>query len=63
MQGLGLIAISVGLTFVAGLIPSRIAAKKDPQPPWLADAPAAVGHPDEKDVKNVVRLLEKMDLP
>lgn len=30
LQGLGLIAISVGLTFVAGLIPSRIAAKKDP---------------------------------
>lgn len=30
LQGLGLIAISVGLTFIAGLIPSRIAAKKDP---------------------------------
>ena len=30
MQALGLVAISVGLTFVAGLIPSRIAAKKDP---------------------------------
>lgn len=30
VQGIGLIAISVGLTFVAGLIPSRIAAKKDP---------------------------------
>ena len=30
MQGIGLIGISVGLTFIAGLIPSRIAAKKDP---------------------------------
>lgn len=41
----------------------EMAAKKDPQPPWLADAEAAVGHPDEKDVKNVVRLLEELDLP
>jgi putative ABC transport system permease protein len=30
MQGIGLIGISVGLTFIAGLIPSRIAARKDP---------------------------------
>ena len=30
IEALGLIAISVLLTFVAGLIPSRIAAKKDP---------------------------------
>ncbi len=29
-KALGLVAISVGLTFIAGLIPSRIAAKKDP---------------------------------
>jgi len=41
----------------------EVAAKKDPQPSWLADAPAAVGHPDERDIKNVVRLLEEMDLP
>jgi putative ABC transport system permease protein len=30
MQGIGLIGISVGLTFIAGLIPSRIASRKDP---------------------------------
>ncbi len=41
----------------------EMAAKKDPQPPWLADAPAAVGHPDEKDVRNVVRMLEESTLP
>ncbi len=41
----------------------EMAAKKDPQPPWLADAPAAVGHPDEKDMKNVVRMLVELDLP
>ncbi len=39
------------------------ASKKDPQPQWFADAPAAAGHPDETDVKNVVRLLEELDLP
>ena len=39
------------------------AAKKDPQPPWLADAPAAAGHPDEKDLENVVRMLVELDLP
>lgn len=41
----------------------EMAAKKDPQPPWLADAPAAAGHPDEKDMENVVRLLVELDLP
>ncbi|MCD6322181.1 MAG: ATP-binding cassette domain-containing protein [Clostridiales bacterium] len=30
LQGLGLLALSIGLTFIAGFIPSRIAAKKDP---------------------------------
>lgn len=30
LQGLGLLVLSVGLTFIAGFIPSRIAAKKDP---------------------------------
>lgn len=49
-----------------GQVPEKVlemAAKKDPQPPWLADAPAAVGHPDEKDVENVVRMLVELDLP
>lgn len=41
----------------------EMAAKKDPQPPWLADAPAAAGHPDEKDMQNVVRMLVELDLP
>ncbi len=41
----------------------EMASKKDPQPPWLADAPAAAGHPDEKDVENVVRMLVELDLP
>ncbi len=28
----------------------EMVAKKDPQPPWLAAAPAAVGHPDADDL-------------
>ncbi len=30
LSAFGLVAVSVGLTFIAGLIPSGIAAKKDP---------------------------------
>ena len=32
-------------------------AAKDPKPPWFADAPAAKGHPDEKDIKELVHLI------
>jgi hypothetical protein len=39
------------------------AAQKNPQPPWLVDAPAAKGHPDAHDLKMVVRMLEELDLP
>ena len=39
------------------------AAQKTPQPAWLADAPAAKGHPDTNDLKMVVRMLEELDLP
>ena len=33
------------------------AANKDPQPPWLADAPAAKGHPDAGDFTDLVNAL------
>ncbi len=39
------------------------AAQKNPQPAWLADAPAAEGHPDANDLKMVVRMLEELTLP
>lgn len=39
------------------------AAQETPQPAWLADAPAAKGHPDAHDLKMVVRMLEELDLP
>ena len=35
-------------------------AGSKPEPPvWLADAPAANGHPDETDLKNIGLALEK----
>jgi flavodoxin len=33
------------------------AAAKDPQPPWLADAPAAKGHPNATDFMNLSETL------
>lgn len=41
----------------------EMAAKKDPRPPWLDAAPAAKGHPDAHDLKQVVRMLDEFDLP
>lgn len=31
--------------------------KKDPQPPWIDDAPAAVGHPDDGDMDRLKTAL------
>ncbi len=31
--------------------------KKDPPPPWIDDAPAAMGHPDEADMKRLKAAL------
>lgn len=39
------------------------AAAKDPQPPWLADAPAAKGHPDAEDIRQLVHLFNELSLP
>lgn len=39
------------------------AVQKDPQPPWLADAPAAKGHPDEEDIRQLVHLFNELNLP
>jgi flavodoxin I len=36
--------------------------KKEPQPPWLGDAPAAVGHPDNVDIDRLKESL-KAGLP
>lgn len=39
------------------------AAQKDPQPVWLADAPAAKGHPDEEDIRELLHLFNNLNLP
>ena len=33
--------------------------QKDPQPPWVKDAPGAVGHPDNIDIANLQTELER----
>ena len=33
------------------------AREKDPQPPWIADAPAAAGHPDAQDVASLKKAI------
>jgi flavodoxin I len=38
------------------------AAQKDPQPPWIGDAPAAAGHPDHNDIDRLAQVL-KSSLP
>lgn len=39
------------------------AGKKDPQPVWLADAPAAKGHPDTEDVRQFIHFFNDLNLP
>lgn len=38
------------------------ARRKDPQPPWIADAPAAAGHPDRADLARLGEVV-KVVLP
>jgi flavodoxin len=38
-------------------------AQKDPQPVWLADAPAAKGHPNEEDIRELLHLFNNLNLP
>lgn len=36
--------------------------KKDPQPPWIGDAPGAIGHPDATDIEQLTKAI-KTGLP
>jgi len=36
------------------------AQAKDPQPPWIKDAPSAAGHPDDADIGNLIKMLDKI---
>jgi hypothetical protein len=35
---------------------------KDPQPPWVQDADAAVGHPDAADLARLGDVIKALDL-
>jgi len=53
-------ATVIGSFNCQGEVPAKVmenAANKDPQPPWLADAPAAKGHPDGSDFMNLSEAL------
>lgn len=39
------------------------AGRENPRPSWLADAPAAEGHPDEDDIKRFMHLYNNLNLP
>ena len=48
-----------------GEVPAQVmetAAGKDPQPPWLKDAPSAKGHPNGNDFMNLSEALIKAGL-
>ncbi len=54
-------AIIAGMYSCPGEVPGPVQeklAKKDPQPPWLADAPAAQGHPDASDINALKEMLK-----
>lgn len=34
------------------------AQAKEPQPPWIKDAPAAAGHPDDADIDNLLKEIK-----
>jgi len=58
-------ATIVGRFSCQGEVPQKVmdtAASKDPQPPWLADAPAAKGHPNGSDFMDLSEALIKAGL-
>jgi flavodoxin len=53
-------ATIIGTFSCQGEVPASVlenAANKDPQPPWLQDAPAAKGHPNNDDFINLNEAL------
>ncbi len=58
-------ATVIGTFSCQGEVPEKVlqaAANKDPQPPWLKDAPAAKGHPNGTDFMNLSDALVKAGL-
>lgn len=59
--GLATGADITGMYSCPGEVPAPVQeklAKKNPPPPWLADAPAAQGHPDESDINGLKEMLQ-----
>lgn len=55
-------ATVVGSFNCRGEVPQQVlenAANQDPQPAWLQDAPSAMGHPDNDDIYNMYKAMEK----
>jgi flavodoxin len=53
-------ATVIGRFSCQGEVPAKVmenAANKNPQPPWLPDAPTAKGHPDGNDFMNLSEAL------
>jgi len=58
-------ARTIGTFSCQGEIPAEMmekAAAQSPQPPWLADAPSAKGHPDKKDIRELVDFFNKLTI-
>jgi hypothetical protein len=55
----------VGLFNCPGEVSPKVLAKisaKTPPPPWIADADAAVGHPDAKDLARLEGVISALNL-
>ena len=39
------------------------ARQEQPVPVWVADAEAAKGHPDQEDIKELLKFIDSLDLP
>ena len=53
----------IGTFSCQGEVPAEMmekAAAQDTKPAWLADAPSAKGHPDEKDIAELVHFFNEI---
>ncbi len=56
----------VGMFHCLGEVPQDVieqARNMSPPPAWLAEAEGAKGHPDSKDIEEMLHLMESIDLP
>ncbi len=56
----------VGLFNCLGEVPEKVveeARKKEPVPEWVKNVDSAKGHPNEEDIKKMLKYLDSLDLP